>query len=348
MSYNYYYFEDKDKNATSTSQEESTITNEIKLNTTKADPMGNAHAKRTQVAALQLNDSSASERINGGMDHKDIQRNSGSRLFRLKYVINLVLGLLVTAIISGVEFGFLPHTKQSYICKDPKLSYKYNGDTIRPSVLGVVCVLLPLVTFFCVEVLRNGREWKKVIPLMWRWTRFLFIGNIVINLFITEVLKSVFGEPRPHFFDTCAPDATACTAGDIVESYRCTNSIYSFMVIRDSSRSFPSGHASLSVFTSVYCAAYIYYRFKSPSIDFGSLCKPFTMALVMLWGPACGLSRITDHRHHWWDVLSGSILGVITAVFTIYALANRFRAGEKHRASLSSTKLCDENKDELV
>lgn len=72
------------------------------------------------------------------------------------------------------------------------------------------------------------------------------------------------------------------------------------------------------------------------------------MALVMLWGPACGLSRITDHRHHWWDVLSGSILGVITAVFTIYALANRFRAGEKHRASLSSTKLCDENKDELV
>lgn len=35
MSYNYYYFEDKDKNATSTSQEESTITNEIKLNTTK-------------------------------------------------------------------------------------------------------------------------------------------------------------------------------------------------------------------------------------------------------------------------------------------------------------------------
>lgn len=28
-------------------------------------------------------------------------------------------------------------------------------------------------------------------------------------------------------------------------------------------------------------------------------------------------SRITDHRHHWWDVLCGSILGAAIALYFV-------------------------------
>lgn len=44
---------------------------------------------------------------------------------------------------------------------------------------------------------------------------------------------------------------------------------------------------------------------------------PFLQALVVSWSLVCSLSRITDHRHHWWDVLAGSILGAIMAYYSV-------------------------------
>jgi membrane-associated phospholipid phosphatase len=29
------------------------------------------------------------------------------------------------------------------------------------------------------------------------------------------------------------------------------------------------------------------------------------------------MSRISDHRHHWWDVLAGAIVGLVTAYHTV-------------------------------
>lgn len=47
------------------------------------------------------------------------------------------------------------------------------------------------------------------------------------------------------------------------------------------------------------------------------LLVPWLQCLCLLWAMICSFSRITDHRHHWWDVLAGFVLGAIMAIFTV-------------------------------
>ena len=55
------------------------------------------------------------------------------------------------------------------------------------------------------------------------------------------------------------------------------------------------------------------------------LVKPWLQCVAMLWGICCSVSRITDYRHFWWDVLAGGSLGVIFSMFTIRVFCKNFR-----------------------
>lgn len=43
------------------------------------------------------------------------------------------------------EFNILPHFKSGFYCGDPKISFKFEGDTITVGALLVGCSLLPLL-----------------------------------------------------------------------------------------------------------------------------------------------------------------------------------------------------------
>lgn len=41
-----------------------------------------------------------------------------------------------------------------------------------------------------------------------------YVVSLVFNLLLLEVIKGIIGEPRPHFLQTCKPDAAVnCTPG---------------------------------------------------------------------------------------------------------------------------------------
>lgn len=82
----------------------------------------------------------------------------------------------------------------------------------------------------------------------------------------------------------------------------------------DIRKSFPSGHSSLSVFQAVFTAWYLQLRFGRYSTKTMVL---FLQFVALCWGVYCPLSRVTDYRHHWWDALTGSVLGVIFAALTV-------------------------------
>ncbi|CDO69531.1 hypothetical protein BN946_scf184785.g36 [Trametes cinnabarina] len=86
-------------------------------------------------------------------------------------------------------------------------------------------------------------------------------------------------------------------------------------ILRDGWRSFPSGHSSLSFaglgFLSFYLAG------KLHLFDTRGHTAKAWLALTPLSGAALvAISRTMDYRHHWHDVLVGSILGVVTAYFS--------------------------------
>lgn len=44
--------------------------------------------------------------------------------------------------------------------------------------------------------------------------------------------------------------------------------------------------------------------------------------LVISMAIFCALSRVSDYKHHWSDVLAGTILGITTATITVSQMTN--------------------------
>lgn len=53
-----------------------------------------------------------------------------------------------------------------------------------------------------------------------------------------------------------------------------------------------------------------YLQMRSPRIR-SKLLIPTIQSIVLLYALLCSISRITDNRHHWWDVLAGAKIGII-------------------------------------
>ncbi|XP_043666459.1 phospholipid phosphatase 1-like isoform X1 [Vespula pensylvanica] len=254
---------------------------------------------------------------------KKIVALSSQRRNQYSFLI-VLMGLL--------EFGKFPRNQIGFLCNDPKLSFKFMGDTISVLVLLSVTTLMPIVVMWVTEYTCHARNCydketecnESRLKQVWFWYGHYTIG-IVALVVGCSIMKVVIGEPRPHFFDTCQPlEAQNCT-NEYIESYTCTNSIDSNWFIEDSSKSFPSAHSALSVFTSIFIASYLQERMTDKTL----LMKAWFQFLISTWTVICSLSRIADHRHHWWDVLAGLIIGTITAILVVIFRVNLFRLERK-------------------
>ncbi|BHF76472.1 hypothetical protein SprV_0501957000 [Sparganum proliferum] len=79
--------------------------------------------------------------------------------------------------------------------------------------------------------------------------------------------------------------------------------------------SFPSGHSAYSMFPAIFICLYLYYRM--PKIAVGSVLQAFVQVTAFSLAFYVGLSRVSDYKHHWSDVLAGMLLGAAVAIFTL-------------------------------
>ncbi|KAL0820675.1 hypothetical protein ABMA28_006506 [Loxostege sticticalis] len=209
-----------------------------------------------------------------------------------------------------VELRLLPNHQLGFQCNDPALSHPFTGDTISWKWLLATVALLPLVILLIVERVYNkdDSERSKQQALCW-YKEYMF--GVLINLTLVQLIKVLVGAPRPHFFDTCNPqEAGSCTGSEYVSSYTCLKAHW----LSQSDKSFPSGHTSLALHTGVFIAYYLHQRTKHLVRSKAVLSA---QVLSILSAVYCALSRITDHRHHWWDVLAGAVIGVPILFYTL-------------------------------
>ncbi|KAJ8964920.1 hypothetical protein NQ314_004527 [Rhamnusium bicolor] len=78
--------------------------------------------------------------------------------------------------------------------------------------------------------------------------------------------------------------------------------------------SFPSGHSSFSMYTMVYFAIYLQ---KRMTWDGSKLLKHTLQYLAVLSSVFTAMTRVSDYKHHWSDVLSGLLIGALVAIITV-------------------------------
>lgn len=92
--------------------------------------------------------------------------------------------------------------------------------------------------------------------------------------------------------------------------------------VADSSRSFPSGHTALSIFAALFCIWFLERRIQTINLW---LIKPLIQVTLLTLSIFCSLSRITDNRHHWWDVLAGTFFGIGFFVYVVSVWCDNFK-----------------------
>lgn len=227
------------------------------------------------------------------------------------------------------ELGVIPTHISGFFCNDPALSFPFRGDTVPMAVLVATVVIIPPAVVFITEVIynSNGSRLSKTLVLSSKITGLIsrdYFYGFVLNLFVIELLKGLTGMPRPTFFDLCEPDTgKTCVGSEFVSEFKCTSTSHSQWLQQDAYHSFPSGHTSLSVYAGWFAAWYLQTRAFSWS-NRSALIVPLLQVLLICYAVVCSFTRITDHRHHWWDVAIGAIIGAGSTYFAVSVLSRKF------------------------
>ncbi|GAB0086628.1 Phospholipid phosphatase [Sergentomyia squamirostris] len=226
-----------------------------------------------------------------------------------------------------VETAIVPSNKRGFRCGDPSINFKYNGDTIT-DMLIVSSLFIMVIPIWICEAIKLRKissskiQWEQSMYRGIYWFNRLFIG-VTLHQGVIEAMKTILGECRPHFMDTCRPDTGInCTLGEYISDFTCTNLDNSQGLVTDSYRSFPSGHAALGFYEGVFLAWYLQRSFPSSRSKW---LIAVLQGLCLTWSSTCALTRITDNRHHWWDVLFGTIMGIIAAIYICAVVCCNFK-----------------------
>jgi len=97
-------------------------------------------------------------------------------------------------------------------------------------------------------------------------------------------------------------------------------------LIHESQLSFYSGHSAFSFYAAWYTSFYLQARLYRPLIS--RLVLPVIQFSLFAGAAFVALTRISDYKHHWSDVLTGAIMGSAIGIVNAIIFANVFQRRE--------------------
>lgn len=241
--------------------------------------------------------------------------------------------------------------KKGFYCDDDTIRYPYRPDTVSRGLAGVLGLGVGALLIIVFEVLRIfyenrnvpkshfdeyyicGKKTHRIFVRLYVFLGYFAIGAMM-TIFMTEVAKYTTGRLRPHFIAVCKPDV-ACAAENSASTLHVYHTNYTCLwekpevnaaltrdekhQMHDARQSFPSGHSSFTFYAMMYVILYLHARVWWPLI--GVVVVPVLQMACASIAIFVGLSRITDFKHHWSDVLAGALLGSFVAIFVAALVA---------------------------
>lgn len=245
--------------------------------------------------------------------------------------------------------------KRGFFCDDESLMHPFHESTVKTWMLYIIGLVLPVAIVVGTELFKanlkqtsstsgrryvfNGWEVPEWMIECYKKLGVFGFGALASQL-STDIAKYSIGRLRPHFFAVCQPimvNGTTCfdaiNQGRYIEDFTCRGINSTPRMLKEVRLSFPSGHSSFSTYTMVYMALYLQSRMNWRG---SKLLKHFLQFLLIMIAWYTALSRVSDYKHHWSDVLSGMLIGALFAAIVANYISDLFQ--KKDSSYLPSTR----------
>lgn len=232
--------------------------------------------------------------------------------------------------------------KRGFFCNDESLMHPFHESTVRNWMLYLIGLLGPLIIIITVETTRaklNKDEESPPIVVFNRYvpplvqTLYKHIGifgfGAACSQLTTDIGKYTIGRLRPHFISVCNPimsNGFNCSHIEnqmrYIEEFTCDNPLATERMLKEMRLSFPSGHSSFSAYTMIFCVLYLHARMNWKGSKLVKHSLQFGLIMVAWY---IALSRISDYKHHWSDVLGGSLMGGIVALVIVNFVSDLYK-----------------------
>ncbi|XP_028640183.1 phospholipid phosphatase 1 isoform X2 [Grammomys surdaster] len=238
---------------------------------------------------------------------------------------------VVCVLLAGLPFAILTsrHTpfQRGIFCNDESIKYPYKEDTIPYALLGGIIIPFCIIVMVIGETLSvylNVLHSNSFVNNHYVATLYKAIGAFLFGASasqsLTDIAKYSIGRFRPHFLDVCKPDWSKINCSDgYIENFICQGNEAK---VREGRLSFYSGHSSFSMYCMLFLALYLQARMKG---DWARLLRPTIQFGLIALSIYVGLSRVSDYKHHWSDVLVGLIQGAAVAILVVLYVSNFFK-----------------------
>eukprot|EP00644_Phytophthora_capsici_P001000 jgi/Phyca11/509265/fgenesh2_kg.PHYCAscaffold_43_\ len=199
---------------------------------------------------------------------------------------------------------------------DPSIDEEKLSEEVPMWLLLALGIVLPVATNLIMNYVLPSVCQVRVIAHDTRDFLLSLFQSMALATFLTQFTKNITGRFRPSFYDMCKWNHDIVWDG---VTNLCTDAAGE----KEGRKSFPSGHASFAWASMLVLALYLLGRSRlnvenrsnstlrggKKSLMLFMCCAP---VLLAAW---ISITRCIDNWHHYSDILAGSVIGAVSALF---------------------------------
>jgi len=221
------------------------------------------------------------------------------------------------AIALGIYFVFVGNKThpflREFLINDPSIQHPFTKiEQINDITCLLISSLIPLICITLIHGVKINFNLQKFNKSKFQSFQLSILGLILtlaLTGTITVFLKNLIARPRPDFIDRCKPDLLKIKPNKSLYTIDiCTSNDLEFIL--EGLRSTPSGHSSISFSGMNYLCLIFMAQWKVWS-NKSRIYKLLLTILPEFIAIFIALSRTQDYRHHFGDVIMGSLIGLI-------------------------------------